>query len=235
MGYPQRCSLWRGETENPHNFFFSQSINQRIFWIQRDFYHVGLCLIRPTTLSSLVLWMTNPGTCAHILVHVRWIHGQWCLVIEWSILRRMLVVYINECQHRELSKLSNMIILFASIFNCMHIHTCTLITPYLFLITDNQHPFGSILPFQMQFFLQVRDSIVSSEIFCPPDTAVLLASLSCQTKYGDYQPETLHPQGFLTDDRLLPERWESGKRARDTDHVIWIFVINHQSINFITY
>ena len=45
-------------------------------------------------------WMANPGTCAHTLA--RWIHGLWCLIIEWSILRRMLVVYINECQCREL-------------------------------------------------------------------------------------------------------------------------------------
>merc|ERR1712168_83796 len=55
------------------------------------------------------------------------------------------------------------------------------------------------------FFLQVKDAILSDEIYCPPETSVLLASYAVQAKYGDYQRD-LHLTGFLANDRLLPER-----------------------------
>ncbi|CAI5437540.1 unnamed protein product [Caenorhabditis angaria] len=55
------------------------------------------------------------------------------------------------------------------------------------------------------FYLQVKDGILSDEIYCPPESSVLLASYAMQAKYGDYSPET-HIAGSLTADRLLPQR-----------------------------
>jgi len=55
------------------------------------------------------------------------------------------------------------------------------------------------------FFLQVKDSILSEEIYCPPETCVLLASYATQAKYGDYNPE-IHLKGFLSNDKLLPKK-----------------------------
>lgn len=55
------------------------------------------------------------------------------------------------------------------------------------------------------FYLQVKNGILSDEIYCPPETSVLLASYAVQAKYGDYNKE-VHVAGFLSNDRLLPER-----------------------------
>lgn len=55
------------------------------------------------------------------------------------------------------------------------------------------------------FFLQVKDAILSDEIYCPPETSVLLASYAVQAKYGDHDKGN-HPDGFLKNDRLLPQR-----------------------------
>merc|ERR1712025_490154 len=55
------------------------------------------------------------------------------------------------------------------------------------------------------FYLQVKNAILSDEIYCPPETSVLLASYAVHAKYGDFQKE-LHTPGFLANDRLLPER-----------------------------
>ena len=52
---------------------------------------------------------------------------------------------------------------------------------------------------------QVKNAILTDEIYCPPETSVLLASYAVQAKYGDYQKD-VHSQGFLANDRLLPER-----------------------------
>uniref|UniRef100_A0A3Q1FXE8 Ezrin a n=1 Tax=Acanthochromis polyacanthus TaxID=80966 RepID=A0A3Q1FXE8_9TELE len=54
-------------------------------------------------------------------------------------------------------------------------------------------------------FLQVKDHILSDHIYCPPETAVLLASYAVQAKYGDYDRE-VHRQGYLATERLLPKR-----------------------------
>ncbi len=59
---------------------------------------------------------------------------------------------------------------------------------------------------QKLFFMQVKDSILSDDIYCPPETAVLLASYSVQAKFGDFSKEE-HRPGYLTSDRLLPQRW----------------------------
>jgi len=55
------------------------------------------------------------------------------------------------------------------------------------------------------FYLQVKNAILTDEIYCPPETSVLLASYAVQAKYGDYQKD-VHSPGFLADGRLLPER-----------------------------
>ncbi|KAG7234454.1 hypothetical protein INR49_004788 [Caranx melampygus] len=58
---------------------------------------------------------------------------------------------------------------------------------------------------QRLFFLQVKEAILNDENYCPPETAVLLASYAVQAKYGDYNKD-VHKPGYLTHDRLLPQR-----------------------------
>uniref|UniRef100_A0A668ACS8 Radixin-like n=1 Tax=Myripristis murdjan TaxID=586833 RepID=A0A668ACS8_9TELE len=58
---------------------------------------------------------------------------------------------------------------------------------------------------QRLFFLQVKENILNDENYCPPETAVLLASYSVQAKYADYSKD-IHKPGYLTHDRLLPQR-----------------------------
>uniref|UniRef100_A0A674MRG4 FERM domain-containing protein n=1 Tax=Takifugu rubripes TaxID=31033 RepID=A0A674MRG4_TAKRU len=58
---------------------------------------------------------------------------------------------------------------------------------------------------QKLFFLQVKEAILNDENYCPPETAVLLASYAVQAKYGDYNKD-LHKPGYLASDRLLPQR-----------------------------
>lgn len=55
------------------------------------------------------------------------------------------------------------------------------------------------------FYLQVKSVILTDEIYCPPETSVLLASYAVQAKYGDYSAD-LHKPGCLSSDRLLPQR-----------------------------
>lgn len=55
------------------------------------------------------------------------------------------------------------------------------------------------------FYLQVKNAILSDEIYCPPETSVLLASYAVQARHGDYQ-KGVHNPGFLANDRLLPQR-----------------------------
>ncbi|XP_037935869.1 moesin/ezrin/radixin homolog 1 isoform X1 [Teleopsis dalmanni] len=55
------------------------------------------------------------------------------------------------------------------------------------------------------FYLQVKNAILSDEIYCPPETSVLLASYAVQARHGDHNKGT-HTAGFLTNDRLLPQR-----------------------------
>uniref|UniRef100_A0A8B9L491 FERM domain-containing protein n=1 Tax=Astyanax mexicanus TaxID=7994 RepID=A0A8B9L491_ASTMX len=58
---------------------------------------------------------------------------------------------------------------------------------------------------QRLFFLQVKEAILNDENYCPPETAVLLASYSVQAKYGDYNKD-IHKPGYLANERLLPQR-----------------------------
>ncbi|KAI4798994.1 hypothetical protein KUCAC02_019338, partial [Chaenocephalus aceratus] len=58
---------------------------------------------------------------------------------------------------------------------------------------------------QKLFFLQVKEAILNDENYCPPETAVLVASYAVQAKYGDFNKD-LHKPGYLASDRLLPQR-----------------------------
>lgn len=58
---------------------------------------------------------------------------------------------------------------------------------------------------QKLFFLQVKEGILSDEIYCPPETAVLLGSYAVQSKFGDYNKE-IHKPGYLSSERLIPQR-----------------------------
>jgi len=60
---------------------------------------------------------------------------------------------------------------------------------------------------QRMFFLQVKEGLLSDEIYCPPETSVLLASYAVQAKYGDHNTD-VHAKGCLANDRLLPQRVE---------------------------
>jgi len=65
------------------------------------------------------------------------------------------------------------------------------------------------------FYLQVKNAILSDEIYCPPETSVLLASYAVQARHGDYVKAT-HNSGFLANDRLLPQRvMDQHKMSRD--------------------
>lgn len=55
------------------------------------------------------------------------------------------------------------------------------------------------------FFLQVKEDIMSEEIYCPPETAVLLASYAVQAKFGEYKKAD-HQPGYLASENLLPKR-----------------------------
>jgi len=65
------------------------------------------------------------------------------------------------------------------------------------------------------FYLQVKNAILSDEIYCPPETSVLLASYAVQARHGDFVKAT-HNSGFLANDRLLPQRvMDQHKMSRD--------------------
>ena len=54
------------------------------------------------------------------------------------------------------------------------------------------------------FYLQVKESILNDEVYCPPETAVLLASYACQVKMGN---TSIDPEDkVLEKERFLPER-----------------------------
>lgn len=81
---------------------------------------------------------------------------------------------------------------------------------------------------QRLFFLQVKESILCDEVYCPPETAVLLGSYAVQAKFGDYSKDT-HKSGYLSSERLLPQRvldqhklsreqWEERIEVWHTEH-----------------
>ena len=52
--------------------------------------------------------------------------------------------------------------------------------------------------------LQIKKSILSGELYCPPEAALLLSSYSVQSQFGDYDPNVYKP-GFLRNQTLIPE------------------------------
>ncbi|XP_076684750.1 ezrin/radixin/moesin family protein merlin isoform X1 [Andrena cerasifolii] len=58
---------------------------------------------------------------------------------------------------------------------------------------------------QHLFFLQVKQAILSMDIYCPPEASVLLASYAVQAKFGDYDEVSYRP-GMLASEDLLPQR-----------------------------
>ncbi|KOB78456.1 Moesin [Operophtera brumata] len=70
--------------------------------------------------------------------------------------------------------------------------------------------------FRAKFYPEdVKNAILSDEIYCPPETSVLLASYAVQARHGDHNP-SIHAQGFLANDRLLPQRVTDQHKVRDT-------------------
>ena len=56
------------------------------------------------------------------------------------------------------------------------------------------------------FYLQVKEVILNDEVYCPPETSVLLASYIMQAKHGDYNPVD---KAHFAKDKLLPARCET--------------------------
>ncbi|CAF3706493.1 unnamed protein product [Adineta steineri] len=55
------------------------------------------------------------------------------------------------------------------------------------------------------FYLQVKQDILNMDIYCPPDTAAHLASLSLQAKFGDYDQAVCSSESLnLENEGLLP-------------------------------
>ncbi|KAK8734539.1 hypothetical protein OTU49_005870, partial [Cherax quadricarinatus] len=81
---------------------------------------------------------------------------------------------------------------------------------------------------QHLFFLQVKQSILNMDIYCPPEMSVLLASYAVQAKFGDYDPTTyqtgalsmeeLLPQRVINQYQMTPEMWEERIRIWYADH-----------------
>ncbi|ESO04791.1 hypothetical protein HELRODRAFT_111783 [Helobdella robusta] len=58
---------------------------------------------------------------------------------------------------------------------------------------------------KMIFFQQVKNSILNDEYYCPPETAVLLASYALQATFDDFDPN-IHTVEMFAKDHLLPTR-----------------------------
>ncbi|OQV19900.1 Merlin [Hypsibius exemplaris] len=79
------------------------------------------------------------------------------------------------------------------------------------------------------FFLQIRQAILDSVIYCPPEEAILLASYDAQVTFGDFDDISFEP-GMFPIQNLLPvgileqfgntsrEAWESRIRQLHTEH-----------------
>ncbi|KAI5695592.1 hypothetical protein M8J75_000614 [Diaphorina citri] len=83
---------------------------------------------------------------------------------------------------------------------------CT--TPFMFLAKFYAEDVAEELVQEVTqhlFFLQVKQAILSMDIYCPPEASVLLASYAVQAKYGDYDDSTYKP-GMLASEDLLPQR-----------------------------
>lgn len=64
-----------------------------------------------------------------------------------------------------------------------------LTTPFMFLAKFYPEDVAEELVQEVTqhlFYLQVKQAILSMDIYCPPEASVLLASYAVQAKYGDY-------------------------------------------------
>ena len=57
-------------------------------------------------------------------------------------------------------------------------------------------------------YLQIREYIYQSRIYCPPEHAFLLASYALQERYGDHNVD-LHKADQVAQFKLIPKRWEA--------------------------
>ena len=82
------------------------------------------------------------------------------------------------------------------------------------------------------FYLQVKDLILSDDVYCPPETSVLLASYAMQVKYGDYSQEQ-HKPGCLASDRLLPQRviGQYKMSTEEWERRIMVWWADHRGMN----
>ncbi|KAM9786354.1 ezrin a [Syngnathus typhle] len=55
------------------------------------------------------------------------------------------------------------------------------------------------------FFLQVKEDILNDDIYCPAESAVLLASYAIQAKFAEYK-KSEHHTGYMSSERLLSRR-----------------------------
>ena len=78
----------------------------------------------------------------------------------------------------------------------------------------------------------MKDLILSDEIYCPPETSVLLASYAMQVKYGDYSQDVNKP-GCLASDRLLPPRviGQHKMGTEDWERRIMVWWADHRGMN----
>lgn len=70
----------------------------------------------------------------------------------------------------------------------------------------------------------MKEAILNDENYCPPETAVLLASYSVQAKYGDYSKD-VHKPGYLTHDRLLPQRYTLTETLSQFMWIRWLKMV----------
>lgn len=81
---------------------------------------------------------------------------------------------------------------------------------------------------QHLFYLQVKQAILSMDIYCPPEASVLLASYALQAKYGDSDgeiigpsvqgSEVLLPQRVIDQYQMTPQMWEERIKTWYDDH-----------------
>ena len=64
----------------------------------------------------------------------------------------------------------------------------------------------------------MKNAILSDDIYCPPETSVLLASYAVQAKYGDYQKDQ-HAAGFLKNDRRAAQLFKA-LHSRSEDQIL---------------
>jgi len=79
---------------------------------------------------------------------------------------------------------------------------------------------------RQMFYLQVKEAVLADEVYCPPETSVLLASYIMQAKLGDHNPvdkgnfskEKLLPPRVLTQHAMTNEQWEERITAWYAEH-----------------